>query len=348
MRCPVLLHVITKKGKGYSPAEDMPSSFHGVGQFDPRTGVCSKSSGKSFSETFGETLCALSADDNRICAITAAMEQGTGLSQFAASYPSRFFDVGIAEGHAVSMAGGLAKQGMIPVFAVYSTFLQRSYDMLLHDIALLNLHVIFAVDRAGRVGEDGDTHHGVFDAGYLSQIPGMRVLCPSSQEELRRMMQAAIYDMDGPVAVRYPKGKDGVYQDVVWKDRFNINPECTIVTYGTTINLVLEAVDRLQTEGVSVDVLKLDQIQPLDLGNIEVSVQNSGRILVVEESMAQGCVGDRILSGLTQRGIYPACRLLNLGDRFIPHGDLESLRADVGLDSVGIYKKAKELLRCEK
>ena len=162
------------------------------------------------------------------------------------------------------------------------------------------------------------------------------------------MMQAAIYDMDGPVAVRYPKGKDGVYQDVVWKDRFSINPECTIVTYGTTINLVLEAVDRLQVEGVSVDVLKLDQIQPLDLKNIEVSVQNSGRILVVEESMAQGCVGDRILSGLIQRGICPACRLLNLGDRFIPHGDLESLRADVGLDSVGIYKKTKELLRCEK
>ena len=194
MNCPVLLHVITKKGKGYIPAEVTPSKYHGVGRFNPVTGLSAGGSGKSFSETFGQTLCDLAIEDQRICAITAAMEQGTGLSQFAASFHDRYFDVGIAEGHAVSMAAGLAKQGLLPVFAVYSTFLQRSYDMLQQDVGLLGLHVVLAVDRAGLVGEDGETHHGVFDVGYLRQIPGMTVFCPASQAELRRMLREAILE----------------------------------------------------------------------------------------------------------------------------------------------------------
>ena len=195
---PVLLHVITKKGKGYIPAEVKPSDYHGVGRFNPVTGLSAGGSGRSFSETFGETLCRLAMEDSRICAVTAAMEQGTGLSTFAASFRNRYYDVGIAEGHAVSMAAGLAKQGMKPVFAVYSTFLQRSYDMLQQDLGLLGLHVVLAVDRAGLVGEDGETHHGVFDVGYLRQIPGMEVFCPASQAELARMLRMAVEDCTGP------------------------------------------------------------------------------------------------------------------------------------------------------
>jgi len=204
MREPVLLHVITKKGKGYIPAEVKPSDYHGVGSFNPTFGMRKSGKEQSFSQTFGNTLYQLAEEDSRICAITAAMEQGTGLEQFASKYPQRYFDVGIAEGHAVCMAAGMAMQGMIPVFAVYSTFLQRAYDMLLHDVSLLNLHVVFAVDRAGLVGEDGETHHGLFDVAFLRQIPGMQVYCPASQAELRRLLRKATLVQSGPVAVRYP------------------------------------------------------------------------------------------------------------------------------------------------
>ena len=217
LRCPVLLHVITKKGAGYGPAEEMPDRFHGVGAFDSASGATPPARSVTFSSTFGDTMLELAAEDARFCAVTAAMQQGTGLDGFAARYPERFFDVGIAEGHAVAMAAGLAKQGMIPVVAVYSTFLQRAFDMLLHDVGLLQLHVVFAVDRAGLVGEDGETHHGVFDVGYLRQIPGMRVLCPANQAELRIMLRRAALEMQGPVAIRYPRGGDGFLKSVCSK-----------------------------------------------------------------------------------------------------------------------------------
>ena len=205
---PVLLHVRTVKGKGYTPAERNPDQFHGVGRFCVETGELVHGSGESFSAVFGETLCSLAEQDGKLCAITAAMQGGTGLNRFARQFPARFFDVGIAEGHAVAMAAGMAKQGMRPVFAVYSSFLQRSYDMLLHDVALQQLHVVLAVDRAGLVGEDGETHHGVFDPAFLDTIPGMTVLCPSSFQELREMLRYAIYDVEGPVAVRYSRTGD--------------------------------------------------------------------------------------------------------------------------------------------
>lgn len=344
MREPVLLHVITTKGKGYVPAETMPSSFHGVGQFDPETGLRVKSPGKSFSETFGDTMCQLASVDARVCGITAAMEQGTGLSRFAAMYPKRFFDVGIAEEHAVCMAAGMSKQGMIPVFAVYSTFLQRSYDMLLHDVALLGLHVVFAVDRAGLVGEDGETHHGVFDVAYLSQVPGMQILAPASQAELKRMFRTAVMEMKGPVAVRYPKGKDGQYCDEIWQDVLHNDSKLTIVTYGTTINDVLDAVKMLRQAGFFVDVIKLDQICPLNLDSIKDSVRKTGRLLCVEEVMETGCVGASVLSGLMRTQISCRNRLLNLGGTVLTHGDLNALRRLSGIDCDGIYQVAKELL----
>ena len=348
MNCPVLLHVITKKGKGYIPAEVTPSKYHGVGRFNPVTGLSDGGGGKSFSETFGQTLCDLAIEDQRICAITAAMEQGTGLSQFAASFHDRYFDVGIAEGHAVSMAAGLAKQGLLPVFAVYSTFLQRSYDMLQQDVGLLGLHVVLAVDRAGLVGEDGETHHGVFDVGYLRQIPGMTVFCPASQAELCRMLRAAILETSGPVAVRYPRGADGAYDAAVWENQCCDAPAVTIVTYGITINDVLAAVKRLRDEHISVDLIKLDQIAPLHLEPVRQSLARSGKLLVVEETAAAGCVGSAILAQLVQDGAAPqAVRLINLQSGLVPHGSLPLLRHRTGLDEAGIYQATKELIGLE-
>lgn len=345
MNEPVLLHVITKKGKGYIPAEVKPSQYHGVGSFDPNYGMRRTPGGASFSQTFGSTLSQLAEEDPRVCAITAAMEQGTGLEQFAGRYSRRYFDVGIAEGHAVCMAAGMAKQGMIPVFAVYSTFLQRSFDMLLHDVALLGLHVVFAVDRAGLVGEDGETHHGLFDVGFLRQVPGMEVYCPASQAELRRMLRKAVLECGGPVAVRYPKGGDGDYHAEQWQDRVSPESRLTIVTYGTTINAVTQAAGRLHD---AADVIKLDRIQPLELTAIENSVSKTGRLLVVEETAESGCAGQAILAGLLARGVHPVCRLKNCGSGIVAHGDLASLRKLLGLDADGIYETAKELLAHEK
>ena len=347
MREPVLLHVITKKGKGYIPAEVKPSDYHGVSTFNPTFGMRKREKEGSFSQTFGNSMVQLANEDHRICAITAAMEQGTGLEQFSEKHPKRYFDVGIAEGHAVCMAAGMAKQGMIPVFAVYSTFLQRAFDMLLHDVSLLNLHVVFAVDRAGLVGEDGETHHGLFDVGFLSQIPGMQILCPSSQAELRRMLRTAIYDLSGPVSVRYPKGSDGIYTEQQWTNMLDSASKITIVTYGTTINLVLEAVKKLELDHIAVDVIKLDQIIPYDLNEISMSVQKTGRIMIVEEVAENGSVGQHMLSSLLVRGIRPVCKLLNYGNGIVPHGDLTSLRCSMGMDPEGIYQSAKELVSIE-
>jgi len=341
---PVLLHVITKKGKGYLPAEDMPSKFHGIGKFDPDTGENNGTRDVSFSDTFGQTMCELSQGNERICAITAAMVSGTGLQDFALQHPERFFDVGIAEEHAVSMAAGMAKQGLIPVFAVYSTFLQRSFDMLLHDVSLLGLHVIFAVDRAGLVGEDGETHHGIYDVGYLRQIPGMQVLCPASQAELKRMIADAIEERVGPVAVRYPKGGDGKYCDARWTNILNKEAKITIVVYGTTINDAIVAAGMLKSDGIVIDLIKLDEIAPLNTREIENSAAATGRVLVVEETADLSCVGHEILSSLSRRGIFCKGELLNLGGGIIPHGDLVHLKRMTELDAEGIYQKAKELL----
>lgn len=344
---PVLLHVITKKGKGFQPAEKAPSTFHGIGKFDPDTGACSKARGVSFSDTFGQTISYLAAIEPCVCAVTAAMASGTGLESFANQFPKRFFDVGIAEGHAVSMAAGLAKQGMVPVFAVYSTFLQRSYDMLIHDVALLGLHVVFAVDRAGLVGEDGETHHGVFDLGFLRQVPGMRVLCPASQAELRRMLCDAVLRMDGPVAVRYPKGGDGEYKEEQWQDIITDAPSLTFVTYGTTINSVLSAVARLREENIFSDVIKLEQVSPLDIKNILGSVRNSKRVLIVEEAADAGSIAQSVISELCGSKVSFSYKVLNLKEGIIPHGSTDKLRAMCGIDAEGIYRSSKELLHEE-
>ncbi len=344
---PVLVHLITQKGKGYAPAERAPQDFHGVGRFDPQTGFVNASGEGSFSGEFGRALEQYAKQDARVCAITAAMQQGTGLSGFARRFPERFFDVGIAEEHAVSMAAGMAKQGLVPVVAIYSTFLQRAYDMLLHDVALLHLHVVFAVDRAGLVGEDGETHHGVFDAGFLPQIPGMRVYAPANFAELRRMLHEAIFSCSGPVAVRYPRGGEGKYTDCAESPVIEQGSDCTAVTYGTTINDVLTAAARCRQAGIRPEVIKLPMLAPLDIDTVAASVEKTGKLLIVEECAEQACIAPRICSALTERGVRFSCAHRSLGKRVATHGSVSELRALAGLDADRIFSLMQEVAHHE-
>ena len=345
---PVLLHVITKKGKGYAPAEENPDVFHGIGSFDPESGkppLCSHL--PSFSDTFGKTLCNLAREEPRLCAITAAMVGGTGLTEFAREFPERCFDVGIAEGHAVTMAGGLAKQGMLPVVAIYSTFLQRAYDMLLQDVAMQKLHVVFAVDRAGLVGEDGETHQGVFDISYLRSVPGMQILCPANQEELTHMLRKAVLEMDGPVAVRYPRGCDGAFAEIARSAVVREGSDITLIGYGRLINNLLEAADLLERTGIRAEVLKLPSVKPIDMRPIAASVKKTGAMVVAEEAVCIGCAGKEIAASLRTSGINVPTRLVNIGDRFVPHGSVSSLYRLLGLDAASLAQTAREVLRHE-
>ena len=348
LNCPVLLHVKPVKGKGYTPAERQPDQFHGVGPFDVEKGLAvSKAGGANFSSVFGETMCQLAEEKPELVAITAAMRLGTGLDEFARRYPQRFFDVGIAEGHAVAMTGGLAKQGALPVFAVYSTFLQRGYDMLIHDMALQNLHGILAVDRAGLVGEDGETHHGVFDVGFLSTVPGMQILCPASFAELRAMLRHAVCEMTGPVAIRYPRGGEGQWTQVAGVDGTTVIQEgtdVTLVAYGTMVDQVLQAAQLLEQRGHSAAVVKLNSIRPLDMGPIRRLCEQTGRLIVAEECNDSGCVGRTIISELALAGVPVKAALVNLGDQFVSQGSVTQLREMTGIDGAGICQKAMEVI----
>ena len=284
VRKTVVLHVLTKKGKGCAYAESHPDKYHGIGRFDPETGELAPTA-VSFSDKAGEYLCQYAENDPRIVAITAAMAGGTGTECFASKFPERFFDVGIAEGHGVTMAAGMAKQGLVPVFAVYSSFLQRGFDMLIHDVSLLGLHTVFCVDRAGLVGNDGETHQGVFDVCYLSAVPGMTILCPASFQELHDMLGYAIHEVTGPAAVRYPRGGEGRYTDSLMQAENLIREgtDVTVVCYGTMINEVLNAADELQSRGVSAEIIKLGMIAPNSFEQCIGSVRKTGRLLVAEE-----------------------------------------------------------------
>ena len=332
MQCPVLLHVLTQKGKGYAPAEENPDVFHGVGKFDARTGEVLNKEDTTFCKTFGEEITRLAAHDRKLCAVTAAMRQGNSLDEFAQTYPERFFDVGIAEGHAVSMAGGLAKQGFTPVVAVYSTFLQRAYDMIMQDVALLGLHVVFAVDRSGLVGPDGETHHGEFDVGYLRQIPGMTVLCPSNCLELRQMLSRAVYGCTGPAAVRYSRGGDGAYKKAQGIPVIREGKDLTIVSYGIMINEAIACADLLYQKGLRAEIVKLDRICPLDIAPIAASAKKTGAVFVVEDCARQGSLSQEIFTALAERGMNVRCASRNLGDGFVTHGSREELLRERGLD----------------
>ena len=276
------------------------------------------------------------------------MTGGTGLERFARQFPDRFFDVGIAEGCALSMAAGMAKQGAIPVFAVYSTFLQRAYDMLLHDAAIDNLHVVLGVDRTGLVGDDGETHHGLFDAAYLDSVPNMTVLAPASFAELEVMLERALFRIDGPVAVRYPRGGEGGrYLGTCGEDPAAIlrqGSDITLVSYGTEINEVLEAAELLEAQGVQAEIVKLNQLTPLVPELVELSVRKTGALLVAEEQSAKGCVGQRLAARLEVAGLPAKVALVNCGPHFVPHGAANLLKRDVSLDGAGLAKKGLEVL----
>lgn len=348
-RCPVLLHVHTKKGKGYLPAEAHPEKFHSVGKFDVFTGKPLSESKECFSDVFGQTMIELAEEEERVCAITAAMIDGTGLTDYAAAFPKRLFDVGIAEGHAVSMAAGMAKQGMLPVFAVYSSFLQRGYDMLVHDVSLDNLHVVLGVDRAGLVGADGETHHGCFDVMYLSQIPHMTVLCPASFAELRTMLRRAVFHTEGAVAVRYPRGGEGIYTACCGEEDFTVLREGgdgTIVTYGVLVNEALTATELLAEHGHSVRVVKINRIAPLESSGVCAVLGGEQPMLVLEDCMGVGCVGQRIAAILAQGGCAPRKLILkNLGTNVAPHGTVAQLYEEFELDAASVAYALEEALQ---
>jgi len=352
LRRPVVLHVMTEKGRGYAPAQEHPKLFHGIGKFDPVTGEPLKKPTESFSDTFGSTMVELAGQNPHLCAITAAMPGGTGLLGFKEKYPKRMFDVGIAEEHAVSMAGGLAKQGMIPVVALYSTFLQRSYDMILQDICLLKLHVILAIDRAGLVGEDGETHHGVFDVGFLRQAPGMKILCPASTQEQKDMLRWAVSEQSGPVAIRYPRGGNRAYIGSAWcgqhySDEGVLNchrkgNDVTIVTYGTMLQNAMDAAVILEEQGIKATVLRLLTVQPLPIKAILKNMSQNPYVVVVEEVSGNCGIRDTVAYEIGQ--IDPACKVtgIDLGNRFIPHGELGTLYENYGLSPSAIAEFIRE------
>ena len=343
----VLLHVLTKKGKGYLPAEQNPAQFHGVGPFDRATGKSAakgKGGAASYTALMGETLKKLAANDERIVAITAAMPDGTGLTGFAKEFPDRFFDVGIAEQHGVTFAAGLAAEGMKPVFAVYSTFLQRAYDQVLHDVCLQNLPVVFALDRAGVVGSDGPTHHGVFDLSFLRHLPNMTLMAPKDENELQHMIKTAL-DLDGPVAVRYPRGNGyGVPLDqtlvglpVGKGELLRKGKDGVIMAVGVMVRPALEASGILATEGLDVAVVNARFVKPLDRELLLSLALTTRTVLTVEENVAQGGFGSAVLELLEEEGVTGvAIHCLGYPDCYIEQGEQPELRSAFGLDAVGI------------
>lgn len=337
MKKPVLLHVMTQKGRGYAPSEQYPEKYHGVSKFDRVTGAPLAAKKEDCSAFFGKELCALAEKDNRICAITAAMPSGTGLTRFAEKFPERFFDVGIAEEHAIGMAAGMAAQGLVPVAAIYSTFLQRAYDQIVHDIAIEGLHVVLCVDRAGIVGADGATHNGVLDIAFLRSVPGVKIFCPSDFAELRAMLSRAIYRETGPVAIRYPRGSEGAYRRELSAQPLvcvheQSGSEVTIVTHGIMVNQAIDAAEILMHEGIRAQVYKVNEIgSGLEQAYAEVKEKLGSWCVVAEDVVPNGSVGEWLAAHRSER-----TDLLNTGNRFLPHGGVNELYRHCGIDAEGI------------
>jgi 1-deoxy-D-xylulose-5-phosphate synthase len=349
---PVLLHMITKKGKGYEPAEKNPGMFHGIGPFNIETGAPLSSGGTSYSSVFGSYLTELAKEDKRIVAITAAMTEGTGLAGFAKKFPKRIYDVGIAEPHAATFAAGLATEGIKPVVAIYSTFLQRAYDEIIHDICLQNLPVVFAIDRGGIVGDDGPTHNGTFDISFLRHIPNLVVMAPKDAHELRCMLKTAI-NHDGATAVRYPRGSADDAQEnekvinlpIGRAEVLKEGSDVTIIAIGNMVTPSVEASEILSEKGIKATVVNARFIKPLDLELISELAKKTGRILTVEENMVAGGFGSSVLEELTQSGAEGfKFRMLGIPDRFIEQGPQALLRKQLGLDAEGIAKEAEALI----
>ena len=349
LREPVVVHVLTKKGCGYKFAEEDPAKFHGIGKFDPETGKKLGPKVRTFSDSFGDAMLDLSRNDPKVCAITAAMPGGTGLLGLMKQYPERLFDVGIAEEHAVSMAGGLAKQGMIHVVALYSTFLQRAYDQIMQDVCMLNLHVVFAIDRAGLVGDDGPTHHGVFDVGFLRQMPGLLVLNPVSLGEQQDMLHWAVEEYNGPVAIRYPRGAEGSYTASDWKGlesgvvSHRQGKDITFVTYGSMLDNTLAAADILARQGISAGVIRLLNLTDLHTARILEEMGVSRTIVVVEETGAHAGIREALASEVILLDRTVSVYGRDLGGEFVTHGDKKKLYENCGLDPESLAAFAKEV-----
>lgn len=337
MKKPVLLHVMTRKGRGYAPSESQPEKYHGVSPFDASNGRFNTPEKMNFSACFGQELCTFAEKDARICAVTAAMPSGTGLTTFAARFPDRFFDVGIAEEHAVAMAAGMAAQGLVPVAAIYSTFLQRAYDQIVHDVAIAHLHVVFCVDRAGIVGADGATHNGVLDMAFLRSVPGMKIFCPSNFAELRSMLSNAIYHEDGPVAIRYPRGGEGAFREdtaaeVIVCAREAERPTVSLLSYGIMVEQAVAAADMLAEKQVAADVWKLNVIdEETGQALAGMAEKMADWCVVIEDVVQSGGVGELLAAQREGR-----TSLLNTGDRFLPHGSVQEIYHYCGIDADGI------------
>ena len=351
---PVLLHVTTKKGKGYLPSEKNPVHFHGVGCFNADTGesINKDCSIPTYTQVFGRTLVKMASKDRRIIAVTAAMPEGTGLSEFARTYPDRFFDVGIAEQHAVTFAAGLATEGFKPVVAIYSTFLQRAYDQILHDVCIEKIPVIFAVDRGGIVGEDGATHNGVFDLSYLRSLPNMVVMAPKDENELCKMLKTAV-DYDGPIAIRYPRGTaEGVATEsnnrpipIGKGEVLKKGDDVVIFAIGRSVNEALSAHDMLKKHDICAMVVNCRFVKPLDIELIGSLSKKIPRVITVEENVRQGGFGSAVLECLSDQGIIGfRLKCIGIPDTFVEHGPQEILRSKYGVDASAIFDAAKCLM----
>ncbi len=351
---PLLVHIMTTKGKGYKPAEETPAKYHGVGAFDVATGKgADKPAVKSYTDLFGETMVQLAEEDPKIIAITAAMPDGTGLTRFSQRFPDRFFDVGIAEQHAMTFAAGLAAGGFRPVVAIYSTFVQRAYDQVFHDICLQKLPVTIAMDRAGLVGDDGPTHHGAFDLSYLRHLPDITVMAPKDENELRHMLKTAVYS-GLPMSLRYPRGSGyGVELDTELKcleigkgEQLLEGDDLTIVAIGATVYPALRAAEALKVKGIAAGVVNARFVKPLDAELILGAARRSGRIMTVEENALQGGFGSAVLELLYDNNLqHVKVRRLGIPDHYIEQGSQAQLRRDVGIDAEGITAAALKLMK---
>ena len=354
LKGPVLIHTLTQKGKGYPPAEKNPTHYHGVGAFEISTGSSPKKTQNpppTYTEVFGQSMVELGRENDRLYAITAAMPEGTGLDRFAKVFPDRFLDVGIAEQHAVTFAAGLATEGFQPVVAIYSTFLQRAFDQIIHDVCLPNLPVVFCLDRGGLVGEDGPTHHGHFDLTYLRSLPNMMVMAPKDENELRQMLYTAL-KQNNPVAIRYPRGSGlGVPIDPDFRsvpigqgEVLLEGGELLILSIGSMVSPSLEAAKQLTTEGHSVTVLNCRFVKPLDKKIVDYA-RNIRNVLIVEDNIIQGGFGSALLELFSDMEVGDIrVKRLGLPDKFIEHGPLNILREKYGLDRAGILKEARNLI----
>ncbi len=353
---PILLHVITKKGKGYKYAENNPTFFHGVGPFDKDTGETrSSSKAISYTSVFGETLTKIASKDPRVVAITAGMTSGTGLDKFRQEYPERFIDVGIAEQHAITFAAGMATEGYRPVAAIYSTFLQRAFDQVLHDVCMQNLPVTFVLDRAGIVGDDGSTHHGLFDISYLSPLPNLVFMSPKDENELRHMIFTSL-TIEQPVAIRYPRGAgEGVsldpefYKMPVGKaEVLRDGKDIAIFAVGSTVYPAFTAAERLLSQGIDCAVINARFIKPLDEDILFKYAASVKKMITVEENVLHGGYGSALLEKLHSRGLLLDVVCLGIPDLFVEHGTQQKLRAKYGIDSDGIYSAAMKIMKNDK